>query len=72
MNTYQNCLLRIIGYQLFDGERPTMISKSKLDVLKEAEAQTVFSLTFAYLQKELAAISAGDFDELNEMFVSVK
>ena len=68
MNTYQNCLLSIIGYQLFDGERPIINSNLTLDILKEAEAQTVFSLTFAYLQKEMAAISAGDFDELNEMF----
>lgn len=68
MNTYQKCLLSIIGYQLFGGERPKLISKSIVAVLKEAEAQTVFSLAFAYLQKELTVISTGDFDELNEEF----
>lgn len=68
MDEVKHSLLNTIGPQLFGGEKPN-ISQSKLShVLKEAEAQTVFSLAFACLQKELTITSAGNFDELNEEF----
>ena len=57
-------LLNTISSQLFGGEKPNIPHNIILHVLKEAEAQTVFSLAFAFLQKELTIISAGNFDEL--------
>lgn len=68
MDEVKRSLLNTISFQLFGGEKPNISHNIILHVLKEAEAQTVFSLAFAYLQKELTIISAGDFDELNEKF----
>ena len=68
MDEVKQSLLNTISFQLFGGEKPNISHNIILHVLKEAEAQTVFSLAFAYLQKELTIISAGDFDELNEKF----
>lgn len=68
MDEVKQSLLNTISFQLFGGEKPNISHNIVLHVLKEAEAQTVFSLAFAYLQKELTIISAGNFDELNEKF----
>lgn len=68
MDEVKQSLLNTISSQLFGGEKPNISHNIILHVLKEAEAQTVFSLAFAYLQKELTIISAGNFDELNEKF----
>lgn len=68
MDEVKQSLLNTISFQLFGGEKPNISHNIILRVLKEAEAQTVFSLAFAYLQKELTIISAGNFDELNEKF----
>jgi hypothetical protein len=68
MGEVKRSLLNTISFQLFGGEKPNISHNIIMHVLKEAEAQTVFSLAFAYLQKELTIISAGNFDELNEKF----
>lgn len=68
MDEVKQSLLNTISSQLFGGEKPNISHNIILHVLKEAEAQTVFSLAFAYLQKELTIISAEKFDELNEKF----
>ena len=68
MDEVKRSLLNTISSQLFGGEKPNISHNIILHVLKEAEAQTVFSLAFAYLQKELTIISAENFDELNEKF----
>ena len=68
MDEVKQSLLNTISSQLFGGDKPNITHNIILHVLKEAEAQTVFSLAFAYLQKELTIISAGNFDELNEKF----
>lgn len=52
MDEIKNALLKIVGYQLFGGERPK-VNADMLDVLKEAKSQTVFTTVFPYLQDSL-------------------
>ena len=68
MDEVNQSLLNTIGFQLFGGEKPSISQNLISHVLKEAEAQTVFSLAFAYLQKEMSVASTKDFNEMNEEF----
>ena len=54
MDEITSSLIRIVGYQLFGGECP----KADMDVpgiLKEARAQTVFSMVFSFFQDRSGA-----------------
>lgn len=68
MDEVNQSLLNTIGFQLFGGEKPSISQNLISHVLKEALAQTVFSLAFAYLQKEMSVTSTKDFNEMNEEF----
>ena len=68
MDEIKSSLLRIVGYQLFNGDKPNINQKVVFDILKEAEAQTVFSLAFSYLQTDVQNISIEKYNELSEQF----
>ena len=49
MDEVKSSLLKIVGYQLFGGERPGA-NADMLDILNEAKGQTVFTTVFPFLQ----------------------
>ena len=52
MDEIKSSLLRIVGFQLFGGDRPKAVAYMPA-VLKEAKAQTVFTVVFPFLQSEM-------------------
>ena len=68
MGENYRALLQVLSCQLFGGEQPDLTESTIKNVLKEAEAQTVFSLVFAYLQDDVKAVSAEKFNALSEQF----
>lgn len=52
MDEIKQFLLRIVGYQLFGGERPKA-SAVLSEILKEAKSQTVFTMIFPFVQDDL-------------------
>lgn len=67
MNDIKSSLLKIVGYQLFGGERPE-ITADILTVLEEAKAQTVFTTVFPFLQDELMRRYPNEFENAQEDF----
>ena len=59
MDEISKSLLRIVGYQLFGGERPK-VDVDAPAILEEAKAQTVFSTVFSFFQDK----PVGDTTEL--------
>ena len=68
MDDRNRLLLQVLSNQLFRVVHPNMIKSSILQLLKEAEPQTVFSLVFAYFQNNFQKLGSEKYDELNEHF----
>ena len=67
MDEVKSSLLKIVGYQLFGGERPGA-NADMLDILNEAKGQTVFTTVFPFLQDELAKNLPSEFLSVQEDF----
>lgn len=65
MDAIKSSLLRIVGYQLFGGERPKA-NADALKILDEAKAQTVFTSVFPFLQEDVLKNHPESFAELQE------
>ena len=67
MDEVKSSLLKIVGYQLFGGERPKA-NADMIDILNEAKGQTVFTTVFPFLQDELAKNLPSEFLSVQEDF----
>ena len=68
MNSTHKKLLAIVGYQLFDGDKPQINTGDISGILKEAKAQTVFTTVFPLLQEKLKESSQKEFLQYQEEF----
>ncbi len=68
MNSIQEQLLAIVGYQLFSEDKPQINTGDISDILKEAKTQTVFTTVFPLLQEKLKKSSPNEFLQYQEEF----